>query len=42
MEADYLVNLAAAKKPVEAVIEVRNNFFKTETGKQYINALFNL
>ena len=30
----------AAKKPVETVIEVRDSFFKTETGKQYVNALF--
>ena len=42
MEADYLVNLAEGNIPTESARKVSENFFKTGTGKQYINALFNL
>ena len=42
MEADYLVNFAEGNRPVDTIREVRENFFKTETGKEYIAALFSL
>jgi len=42
MEADYLVNFAEGNRPMEALEQVSDNFFKTNTGKQYIKALFSL
>jgi HD superfamily phosphodiesterase len=42
MEGDYLVNLAEGNAPAERAAKVRDGFFKTATGKQYITALFNL
>jgi len=41
MEADYLVNLAEGKASSEKIQEVYEGFFKTETGKEYVRALFN-
>ena len=40
MEADYLVNLAEGNAPIEKVVEVYTNFFRTNTGKEYVEALF--
>jgi len=40
MEADYLVNLAEGNRPIEMAQEIRDTFFKTDTGKEYISALF--
>ena len=42
MEADYLVNLAEGNIPIEKANEVKEGFFKTNIGKKYITALFNL
>ena len=42
MEADYLVNLAEGNQSARSALEVREGFFKTNTGKRLITALFNL
>jgi len=42
MEADYLVNLAEGKRPLDDIIRIRDGFFKTGSGKLYIEALFGL
>ena len=42
MEADYLVNLAEGNLPGEKAQEVKEKFFKTNTGIGYITALFKL
>ena len=40
MEADYLVNLAEGNSTKEKIRDVGESFFKTCTGKEYIEALF--
>lgn len=42
MEADYLVNLAEGNLPGREPREVRDVFFRTATGRRYIDALFRL
>ena len=42
MEADYLVNLAEENATKERIRDMRESFFKTSTGKEYIEALFGI
>ncbi|MCL2565688.1 MAG: HD domain-containing protein [Defluviitaleaceae bacterium] len=42
IEADYLVNFAEGNRPSEALQQVYRDFFKTNTGKQYMKGLFSL
>lgn len=42
MEADYLVNLVEGNLHGKEPREVLNGFFRTETGKRYLRALYNL
>ena len=42
MEADYLVNLAEGNHTKDKAIEVRDSFFKTKTGKDFISSLFSI
>ncbi|MCL2707599.1 MAG: HD domain-containing protein [Defluviitaleaceae bacterium] len=42
IEADHLVNLSEGKQPTEKIFGVKDGFFKTETGKNLISALFGL
>ena len=42
MEADHLVNLAEGSHPKEKAEDIRDSFFRTETGKRYISALFSI
>ncbi len=42
MEADYLVNIAEGRHPEYDPYEIRERFFKTAAGKEYITNIFNL
>lgn len=42
VEADFLVNAAEEHMPKKNVIHFRNVYFRTETGKQYLNDMFDL
>ena len=40
MEADYLVNLVEGNVKEKTPAEVHDSFFRTDTGKRYLHALF--
>lgn len=42
VEADFLVNAYEDDMPKAAITRFRNQYFKTETGKQYLNEMFQL
>lgn len=42
IEADFLVNLYEDNEPAEVVLKVREEFFRTSTGHQLLNAMFGL
>jgi hypothetical protein len=42
VEADFLVNMFDEKLPAEAIKKVRDKIFKTATGTEFLNCIYNI
>ncbi len=40
VEADFLVNIYEKSLSISTIVDIKNNYFKTESGKKLINTMF--